>query len=374
VTKPIRVLVVDDSIFVRRAISRMLSKAGDIEVAGTATDGREALEKIRELKPDIVTLDVKMSGMDGLAALERIMAERPTPVLMVSSYTREGAEITLRALNLGAVDFIDKNRVESAMDISQLTGELLEKIRVISGVDMAKVRLGVIDRTKSEVPPPSPAAEAEGSPATSRPVPPARAPVPAPPRAAALDVVAIGTSTGGPPSLHTILPSLPADFPAGVVVVQHMPPGFTRSLAERLDAHCAMTVSEAVRGDMVLPGRILIAPAGLHLRLLRTAGGYQVLLDSRPVTPHRPSADIMMESVARACGARCLGVILTGMGEDGTVGMRAIRQAGGRTLAESEETSLVYGMPRAAVQAGVVDRIVPLYSMAEAILSEVSPN
>jgi len=355
--KKIRVLVVDDSMFMRKAIRRMLSPAADIEVVDTAADGNEALRKISELRPDIVTLDVKMAGMDGITALERIMRDFPTPVIMLSSLTHSGADLTFKALELGAVDFIDKSRAESAMDITLLANELIAKVRAIAGVDVGKMMLRPV---------------AAGAPArsseTDRPTPDAGQTI----ASDRIDVVAIGTSTGGPPALHVLIPKLPRNFPSGVVVVQHMPPGFTRSLADRLNTQSRISVAEAVEGDLVQPGRVLIAPAGQHLKLRKRNGRYVVYLDNEPVeSRHRPSVDVMMESVAGACGGKCLGVLLTGMGNDGARGMRAIRESGGRTLAESEKTCIVYGMPKSAIEDGVVDRIVPLDEMANVIQKEV---
>ena len=354
--KKIRVLIVDDSAFVRKAIRRMLSTEPDIEVVDAAADGREAVEKVCRLKPDIVTLDVRMAGMDGLTALERIMRDCPTPVLMLSSLTQEGADVTLKALDLGAVDFLDKARAESSMDITLLANELVTKVRTIAGVDMGKLRPLAVE------PPPPP---------LQVPIPPretaARVATPA-----KIDVVAIGTSTGGPTALQLTIPRLPRNFPAAVIVVQHMPPGFTRTLAERLNTLSLIPVSEAAEGDSVEPGRVLVAPAGQHLKLLKKNGRYVVHLDREPSDLfHKPSVDVMMESVARACGRRSLGVLLTGMGSDGARGMKAIKAAGGRTLAESEETCIVYGMPKSAVEEGAVDRVVPLHEIAREIVQEM---
>ena len=355
--KKIRVLTVDDSVFMRKAIKRMLSLAPDIEVVDTAADGREALEKVIELRPDLVTMDVQMAGMDGLTALERIMRECPTPVIMLSSLTREGAKITIRALELGAVDFIDKSRVESSMNITFLGNELISKVRTIAGVDIGKMTSHLPDVSQA-----APAGEKR---------------VPKPkekkiPSSSKITVVTIGTSTGGPPALQALIPRLPADFASGVIVVQHMPPGFTRTLAERLDAMSKLRVSEAVDGDIVKPGRVLVAPAGKHLKIRKRNGQLVVRLGSQPEESlHKPSVDIVMESVANVCGRKSLGVLLTGMGSDGAEGMRAIKEAGGKTLAESEETSIVYGMPKSAIDQGVVDEVVPLHDMASIILKEV---
>ncbi len=335
----------------------MLSSAPDIEVADTASDGREAIQKITELRPNIVTLDVRMTGMDGITALGIIMRECPTPVLMLSSLTQEGAETTLKALELGAVDFIDKTRAESSMNISLLANELIAKVRAISGVDIGKMR-----STLSELPAASKPSE---EPARQEPDEFIRP-------SSRVEVVAIGTSTGGPPALHTVIPRLPSNFPAGVVVVQHMPPGFTKTLADRLNAQSSLAVVEAAHGEIVQPGKVLIAPAGQHIKLKKRNGQCVVYLDAEPSDAlHKPSVDVMMESVAKVCGKKSLGVLLTGMGSDGAVGMQAIRETGGRTLAESEETCIVYGMPKSAIEKGAVDKVVPLYNMANAILKEV---
>ena len=355
--KKIRVLTVDDSVFMRKAIKRMLSLAPDIEVVDTAADGREALQKVIELRPDLVTMDVQMAGMDGLTALERIMRECPTPVIMLSSLTQEGAKITIRALELGAVDFIDKSRVESSMNITFLGNELISKVRTIAGVDIGKMTSHLPDVSKA-----APAGEKRVQKPKEKRIP----------SSSKITVVTIGTSTGGPPALQALIPRLPADFASGVIVVQHMPPGFTRTLAERLDAMSKLRVSEAVDGDIVKPGRVLVAPAGKHLKLRKRNGQLVVRLGSQPEESlHKPSVDIVMESVANICGRKSLGVLLTGMGSDGAEGMRAIKEAGGKTLAESEETSIVYGMPKSAIDQGVVDEVVPLHDMANVILKEV---
>jgi two-component system chemotaxis response regulator CheB len=347
----IKVLVVDDSAFVRQALTRMLGAARDIEVVGVAADGLEGVEKACALRPDVVTLDVKMPRLGGLEALKRIMAECPVPVLLLSSLTSEGGEITLRGLELGAMDFVDKSSVQGHMNLLSLADELQSKIRALASVPPERLPTAL-----HASPAPFPR-EPKARPARSR-------------REA--EVVVIGTSTGGPPALQTIIPRLPEDLQSTVLIVQHMPVGFTRSLAERLDARSALRVREAEDDEAIRPGVVLVAPAGRHMKLRRRAGGVRVWLDEEPrAALHRPSVDVLMGSVARIYGERALGIVLTGMGSDGVLGLREIREAGGRTLAESEETCVIYGMPKAAVEAGVVDRCVPLSSVPDEILGGV---
>jgi two-component system, chemotaxis family, protein-glutamate methylesterase/glutaminase len=341
----IRVLVVDDSAFVRQALTRMLGAAPDVEVVGTAGDGQEGLEKVRELRPDVVTLDVKMPRMGGLEALRRIMAECPTAVLLLSSHTSEGAEVTLRGLDLGAMDFVDKSSVQGHMNLSGLADELLAKVRVLASIPHERL-------AKAASPP-------RAAP------PPARHERPA-------EVVVIGTSTGGPSALQAVIPRLPRDLATAILVVQHMPAGFTRSLAERLHQRSALPVREAQDGELVPRGAVLIAPGGVHMKVRRRGGQPRVWLDLEPRSAlHRPSVDVLMASVAKTYGARSMGIVLTGMGADGVEGLRAIREAGGRTLAESQETCVIYGMPKAAVEAGVVEDTVPLPRVADEILAAV---
>jgi two-component system, chemotaxis family, protein-glutamate methylesterase/glutaminase len=339
----IRVLVVDDSAFVRKAIARMLNGAPDVEVVGMAADGAEGLELARALQPDVITLDIQMPRMGGLETLSRLLPDSSSAVLLLSSLTQEGADVTLRGLELGALDFVDKSTVQGPMNLLGLREELLAKVRALAEAP----------RSRSHVAETPPVAE------------PARAVTRA-------EVVAIGASTGGPAALQTLVPALPAGFPAPVLVVQHIPRGFSRSLAERLASRSALAVREAVDGERLQAGTVLVAPAGLHLKLHRRGGTVKVSLDEEPRSAlHRPSVDVLMTSVARVYGARSLGVVLTGMGSDGTVGLKAIHQAGGRTLVESEETAVIYGMPKSAVEAGVVDRSVPLGHLAAEILATV---
>jgi len=343
--KPIRVLVVDDSAFVRMAVARMLRSEPDIEVAGTAVDGRDAVEKVLELQPDVVTLDVQMPTLGGLEALAQIMERCPVPVLMLSSLTREGADVTLRGLELGAMDFVDKSSVQGPMNLLGLGEELRSKVRALARVPSAALTRGRAAGSRLEA---------------------------AAPQAANADAVVLAASTGGPAALQAVIPRLPQALPAAVLVVQHIPPGFTRSLAERLAARSALPVREAGDGEEVRRGEVLIAPAGWHMTVRKVGRGVRTRLSLEPADSlHRPSADVLMASAARVWGPRLLGVVLTGMGNDGVAGLRAIRQHKGRTLAESEETAVIYGMPKAAVEAGVVDLQAPLQAIADEIVAAV---
>jgi two-component system chemotaxis response regulator CheB len=349
--RPIRVLIVDDSAFVRRALMRMLDASPDIEVVGVAVDGRDGFEKVRELQPDVVTMDIKMPRLGGLEALKKIMDEHPVPVLLLSSLTTEGAEVTLRGLELGAMDFVDKSSVQGNMNLLNLSEELKAKIRALSSVPKGRLRSISKDPAVDRLAPGRPSA------ATAAP---------------SIEVVAVGTSTGGPSALQAVIPRLPQGFGSAILIVQHMPAGFTRSLAERLDSRSVLPVREATEDDVVVPGHVLVAPAGKHMKLRRKGPGLRIWLDEEPRNSlHRPAIDVMMASVARVCGKRCLGVLLTGMGADGVEGLRAIREAGGRTFAESAETAVIYGMPKAAVEAGVVDKSVPLTRMADEIVGAI---
>lgn len=351
-TDTARVLLVDDSAFVRRATERMLAPLAGVSVVGTARDGEEALRQVLALRPDLVIMDVEMPGLDGVSALERIMRECPTPVLLLSSHTREGAEITLRALEHGAVDFLDKSGAGTAMDIHALAPLLREKVGAALRARTAPL-----------------AAAAESGPGTRAFAAP-RAPVS---QAGRYEIVAIGSSTGGPRALAELVPALPAGFAAAVVVAQHMPSGFTETLAERLDRRARLSVAEARDGDAVLPGRVLIAPGGRQLRVERGSDGALVArVYDDPRLLHKPSVDVLLESVARAAGRAAVGVVLTGMGSDGAAGLMEIRRAGGRTFVESASTAVINGMPAAARAAAESD--VPLGEVAGVLASIVGAD
>jgi two-component system, chemotaxis family, protein-glutamate methylesterase/glutaminase len=362
----ITVVVTDDSAFMRRAIQKMLEKEPEIQVVGTAASGEEGVAMAERLNPDVVTMDVEMPGIGGLEAARAIVERRGPPVIMVSALTRDGAETTLRALELGAVDFIPKP--DSALiDIVNVQRELVEKVKHFGSrrAYLRAVRETMrIDRAKIE----EARAAATAPPA---PQPPLRPPLRSRtgrPRAGAYTCVAIGTSTGGPVALSQILPKLPAGFPIPIVVVQHMPPGFTRPLAERLDATSKITVVEGTDGMPLAPGTAIVAPAGKQLRVQRAGNSVRVALSAdEGRSLHVPSVDVMAASVGETFGPGSLGVILTGMGHDGVQGLTVIKERGGFVLGQDEASSVVYGMPRAAAVAGLVDRVIPLDAVSRTL-------
>jgi two-component system chemotaxis response regulator CheB len=342
----IRVLVADDSAFVRKAITRVFSAHPDIQVIDTASDGAMAVALAKRLRPDVVTLDVKMPVLDGLSALERIMAECPVPVIMLSSLTDTGGELTVKALELGAVDYIDKTAIGGTMDISSLAHELTIKVLTAARLDVGKLRGREASPRENLQKPVVHAAKPQG-----------------------VELVLIGTSTGGPQALRQVLGRIPEDYPCPILVVQHMTPGFTASLSERLDGKCAIRVKEAGDNEMFVPGTAYIAPAGRHLKVRKHRSG---LISSLELTPadsiHRPSVDVLFESAAAACGAGCVAFVLTGMGKDGAAGAEAVKRSGGRVFVESGETAIVNGMPKAVAEAVEVDGVLPLHEMADAII------
>jgi len=351
--------VVDDSPFMRKSLQKMLEEAPDLRVVATARDGIDALEKIQEHKPDIVTLDIEMPRMDGLTCLKKIMADHPMPVLMVSSLTQEGAQSTLDALSIGALDFIPKENSFASMSILQIQHDLQEKVR----------RLATTPRFHHRAHATGPATPAASP--THAPVPafprPAAAPKAAPPTGTSLasspqaELLLIGSSTGGPKALQDILPTLPANLPVPCLIVQHMPSSFTKPFADRLNGLCQVHVKEAEQGEPLKAGTVYIAPGGIHLTYGPRGPKGCIELNPEPMASlHRPSVDVLFLSVAELFRGQVLAGILTGMGADGAKGMVELKHRGAYTLAEAEESCVVYGMPRAAVERGCVDVVAPL--------------
>lgn len=353
----IRVLVVDDSALMRRVICNLLEEDPDLQVVGTAVDGFDAIHKVQELAPDVVTLDLEMPRLDGLQTLGYLMSERPTPCIMLSAYTPSGAETTLKALEYGAADFVQKPSGAISLNLERIREELIDKVKVARHIDLKRLpfRDGETRR-------------AGGEGLSS--LPPQKN---LPPLSSALkSIVAVGCSTGGPRALAELVPAFPRGFVAPVVIVQHMSGGFTKSLAERLDKDSMIRVKEAEEGETLLPGHAYLAPGDWHLEVERKGLGALARLNQRPpVQGVRPSVDMLFLSVAEAFGEKAVGVLLTGMGRDGTKGMKAMKQKKARTLAQDEATCVVYGMPRAAYAAGVVDQVVPLKGMAAAIVESL---
>jgi two-component system, chemotaxis family, protein-glutamate methylesterase/glutaminase len=350
--KTIRVLVADDSAFMRTAVTRMLESDPQLKVVAEARDGRDALTKIADFDPDVVTLDIEMPILDGLSVLRALMETNPKPVIMLSSLTQDGAESTLTALELGAFDCLAKARSFATLDILQIKNELIAKVKAAADSNPIRTRVAL---TRKRAPAMRAVRHHSGDTAMLPPI------------------VAIGASTGGPRVLQEILPRLPADLPAGILIVQHMPKGFTGPFAKRLNDISEIEVCEAVEGQLVKRGCALLAPATWHMTLFqRTANQFAVHLSKTPSdTAHIPCVDVMMLSVADVCGSNATGVILTGMGNDGAAGMKAIAEEGGHTLGQDEATCAVYGMPRACAEMGILNRVVPLEAIADEIIHSV---
>lgn len=366
----IRVLVVDDSAFMRKVLSDLFKAESDFEVVDVARNGVEAIEKVVQHSPDVVTLDIEMPVLDGLSALEKIMATKPTPVIMVSSLTKAGADATIRALSLGAVDFVAKT-AGSISRIDDIAKDLLQKCREAKGISPKRLQSKEIPPfTGSKSKSVTPAAASASMPAPATKPPSVFSTVTTGDFPSLNDwIVAIGTSTGGPRALQEVLPRLPGNLPCPAIVVQHMPPGFTKSLADRLNTLCALTVKEAEDNDRLVAGTVFVAPGDYHLTIRKEGGSSFVKLNKEPaIGGLRPAVDPMMVSVAETYGAKTVGVILTGMGHDGAKGMQAIKRLRGLTIAEDQSTSVVFGMPKAAIEAGVVDTVLPLPQIADGIV------
>ncbi|MBK8251321.1 MAG: chemotaxis response regulator protein-glutamate methylesterase [Polyangiaceae bacterium] len=387
----IRVLIVDDSMFMRGAIKKVLTASGTFEVVGQAGDGNDAVKKAVELAPDVISMDFNMPGMSGADAVQAIMERRPTPIVMFSAHTTKGAKETLDALSAGAVDFVTKPAGEVSADLSKVQDELIRKLSQAAG---SKPKKAPVMPARAVQSPPSSGQPAVGmrggmgSPTGSIPRPPASSPgmgmnIPMPPasspgfspqrtpvpsvRSGAMaaglpKLCVIAVSTGGPVALGQLVPQLPADTRFAVVIVQHMPAHFTAALAERLNSISQVAVQEAARGDRPRPGVVLIAPGDKHLEF--DDRGAVVLKDGPLVNGCKPAADVTMASAAKVYGRRTIGVVLTGMGRDGTAGIVAIRRAEGRTLAQDEESSVIFGMPKSAIESGAIEEVAPLGEIA----------
>jgi two-component system chemotaxis response regulator CheB len=338
-TKKIRVLVVDDSAVMRKVIPQMLEADPSIEVVGTAMDGTFCMKKIEELQPNVVTLDLQMPGMNGIDTLKEIMRKHPLPVIVVSSHSTEGASVTLKALALGAFDFVAKPQ-DATSHMTETASELIAKIK--AAAECKVLRPGFVLRT------PAPLEKI-----SSRAAPPPS------------KLVAIGISTGGPQALEFLLSQLPPDFPGAIVIVQHMPENFTEMFARRLDELCSLRVKEAQSGDALQAGRVLVCPGNRHIKVKRLALGDVVVLSDEPrVNGHRPSVDVLFHSVAAEFGPQAIAAIMTGMGDDGAEGLGAVKKAGGMTIAQSEESCVVFGMPKAAIERGYATRVISLDTLS----------
>ena len=352
--RKIKVLVIDDSALIRSVMKEIINRENDMECVGAAPDPLVAREMIKSLNPDMLTLDVEMPNMDGLDFLERLMRLRPMPVLMVSTLTELGSDITFRALELGAVDFIAKPKMDIARGMEEYADEITDKIRVVAQARVNKIAvLPVIEKKFSaDIILPSVARRFSST----------------------EKLVAIGASTGGTEALREVLSKLPADSP-GVLVAQHMPEHFTKSFADRLNTMCKISVKEAEHNERILPGHAYIAPGNSHLVIGRSGANYVVKLDQGPpVNRHRPSVDVLFRSAANIAGANAVGVILTGMGKDGVQGLLEMKQAGSHTIAQDEETCIVFGMPKEAIAAGGVCEILPLQNIARRLMEYLTSH
>lgn len=347
--KKTRVVVVDDSALVRRLLSEIINRQNDMTCVGAAADPLIAREMIRELEPDVITLDVEMPRMDGLDFLSRLMRLRPMPVVMVSTLTEAGAGVTLKALELGAVDFVAKPRIGVADGLQSLANDITEKVRIAA---RARIRRAAQPAPAGALPAPTPAPVSLGRLSTEK-------------------IVFIGASTGGTEATKEVLAALPADSPA-VMITQHMPPSFTRSYAARLDGLCRIRVSEAVDGERVLPGHAYLAPGGMQMSVERSGANYIARVrDGDPVNRHKPSVEVLFKSAARIVGPNALGVMLTGMGGDGATAMREMREAGSWNVAQDEASCVVFGMPKEAIAAGAVHEVLPLSAIAAKLLERL---
>ncbi|MCO5111184.1 MAG: chemotaxis response regulator protein-glutamate methylesterase [Burkholderiaceae bacterium] len=349
--KKIRVIVVDDSALVRSLLAEIINRQHDMECIGTANDPLIAREMIRELDPDVITLDVEMPRMDGIDFLGRLMRLRPTPVVMISTLTERGAEVTLKALELGAVDFVAKPRVGLSSGLNELAGPIVDKIRVAAVAQVRRVHRDPIS-SGATASAPAPAAGLLGRLSTEK-------------------LIFIGASTGGTEAIKEVLVHLPADMPA-IVITQHMPPGFTTSFAARLNGLCQITVKEAVHGERILPGHAYIAPGGTQFHIGRSGANYVAIVDDGPaVNRHKPSVEVLFKSAAALVGRNAYGIMLTGMGNDGAAAMREMKDAGSYNYVQDEASCIVFGMPREAIAHGAADEVLPLSQIAPALVARL---
>ncbi|GAA0356484.1 chemotaxis response regulator protein-glutamate methylesterase [Bowmanella denitrificans] len=337
-----KVLVVDDSALIRQLLAQIIAQAPDMTLVGTAPDAYVARDLVNKYAPDVITLDIEMPKVDGLTFLDRLMKARPTPVLMISTLTENGAEATLRSLELGAVDYIAKPKLDVAQGIAEYSQIILDKIRMAATARVQKRHATQAKAVTGFV------------------------------NCGTEKIIAIGASTGGTEAIKDVLMTLPANSPA-IVITQHMPPGFTATYAKRLNGLCAVSVAEARDGERVLPGHAYLAPGNLHMRIEKYGADYRIkLLDTERVTGHKPSVDVMFESLAVCAGKNTLAVLLTGMGKDGAQGMLAIKTAGGLTLAQDEQSCVVFGMPKEAIRLGAADKVLPLADIGKVALDAIT--
>jgi two-component system chemotaxis response regulator CheB len=347
----IKVLVIDDSALIRSLLSEIINSQPDMEVVATAPDPIIARDLIKQTNPDVLTLDIEMPKMDGLDFLERLMRLRPMPVVMVSTLTERGSEITMRALELGAVDFVTKPKLAIIDGIREYSDLIVEKIRAAA---QAKIFARTIESSKSTSPTKSTLPMVGNTLISSE------------------KLIIIGASTGGTEAIKAFLMQMPSDCP-GILITQHMPPGFTNSFAKRLDGLCKISVSEAQGGERILPGHAFVAPGHSHLLLTRSGANYMTKLDDgEPVNRHKPSVDVLFDSAATNAGKNCIGVILTGMGKDGAAGMLKMKQAGAYNFAQDEATCVVFGMPKEAIAAGGVDDVGPLDELPHRVMDHLA--
>lgn len=351
-----RVIVVDDSALVRSMLTEIINRQPDMECIAAAADPLVAREMIRNMNPDVITLDVEMPRMDGIDFLSKLMRLRPMPVVMVSTLTERGADVTLKALELGAIDFVAKPKIGVADGLRQLADDITDKIRIASKARINRLHAPAANAATATAPG-APAVKPSGGATMGR--------------LSTEKLVFIGASTGGTEATKEVLMALPADFP-GVVITQHMPPGFTRNYAARLDSLCKISVKEAQDGERILPGHAYIAPGGLHLSVERSGANYIARVqDGDPVNRHKPSVEVLFKSAARVVGPNALGIMLTGMGADGAKAMREMRDAGAYCVAQDEASCVVFGMPREAIAAGAVQEVLPLNKIANHVVDHL---